>query len=267
MAAPISLCSRYIFGLRVDDVTYKESVDLCRRFIESGGHHRIVTPNPEFVIMARRDPAFLAVINSSSLSIPDGIGLVYASRIFKLPLREHVQGTDLCELLAAMAAREGYRLFLLGAAAGVAEAAAKKLAGRYPGLVVAGAYSGSPDPTDDDETVGAVRAAGKVDILLVAYGARNQELWLDRNLERSGVAVGIGVGGVFDYFSERVKRAPALVRKARLEWLYRLYKQPWRWRRQLSLYRFALTVLWSAAIGRKVVLTAPSIIPTDRTGT
>ncbi|MBI2863193.1 MAG: WecB/TagA/CpsF family glycosyltransferase [Chloroflexi bacterium] len=265
MADPISLSSRYILGLRVDDVTYEESVALCRRFVEWGGHHRIVTPNPEFVMLARRDRAFRDAINSSSLSIPDGIGLVYASRIFKLPLREHVQGTDLCELLAAQAAREGYRLFLLGAAEGVAGAAAARLAGRHPGLTVAGTYSGSPDPADDDNTVGAVRSAGRVDILLVAFGARAQEFWLARNLERSGAAVGIGVGGVLDYFSGRVRRAPLWVRRARFEWLYRLYKQPWRWRRQLSLYRFALTILLAAVTGDKAVLASTTILPAGRT--
>jgi N-acetylglucosaminyldiphosphoundecaprenol N-acetyl-beta-D-mannosaminyltransferase len=113
--------------------------------------------------------------------------------------------------------------------------------------VIAGAMPGSPEPADDVEVRAAIAASGAVDVLLVAYGAPKQELWLDRNLAALGIPVGIGVGGVFNYLSGDVPRAPAWVRRLHFEWLHRLVTQPWRWRRQLALPAFAALALLEAA--------------------
>jgi len=157
-------------------------------------------------------------------------------------LRERVAGVDLVERLAARAAGEGWRLFFLGAAPGVAQRAADLLRARNAGLVVCGTYAGSPAPEEEESIVERVRAT-RPDILLVAYGAPRQDLWLGRNLARTGATVGIGVGGVFDYLTGVAQRAPSWVRRLGFEWLHRLVHQPWRWRRQLALPHFALLVL------------------------
>ncbi|TAK35286.1 MAG: glycosyltransferase [Chloroflexota bacterium] len=243
-----------ILGVRVDDVTYGEALEFSRRFIRSGKPHLLVTVNTEFVVSAQKDARFRDVINTAALSVPDGGGLLLAGRIFGFPLREQVRGTDLADRLAELCALEGHRLFLLGAAEGVAAEAGRRLSTKYPGLQVAGTYGGSPDPGRDAEMVARVRQAGRVDVLLVAYGAPAQELWIARNLERLGTPVAMGVGGVFDYFSGRVPRAPKWMRDLGLEWLYRLVRQPWRWRRQLALPRFALTVLWSVLRRRQAIV-------------
>ncbi|HUX86212.1 MAG TPA: WecB/TagA/CpsF family glycosyltransferase [Chloroflexota bacterium] len=219
-----------------------EALAICRACLGSGQSHRIVTPNAEFVMAARHDPKFRQVLNDSTLAIPDGAGLLLAGRILGTPLREQVTGTDLADGLAGLAAREGGRVFLLGAAPGVAAAAATQLAVRHPGLIVAGTYAGSSEPEADDETRRVLGAAGQIDLILVAYGARKQEDWIVRNQAVLGIPLAIGVGGALDFFAGQVPRAPVWLRRAGFDWLFRLAVQPWRWRRQLALPRFVATV-------------------------
>ena len=232
-----------ILGVRLDDVTLNETLDIIEDFIASGQPHAIVTTNTEFVMAAQTDEEFRNILNSADLSFPDGVGLIWGLRLLGVQLREHVRGTDTVERLMERAATKGYNVFLLGGAEGVAEVAADKLRERYPRLKIAGTYAGSPDPMLDDVTVEIIRKAGHVDILLVAYGAPAQEKWIARNIHRLGVPVAMGVGGVFDFIAGRAKRAPLWVRRIELEWLYRLLQQPWRWRRQLALPKFAMRVL------------------------
>jgi N-acetylglucosaminyldiphosphoundecaprenol N-acetyl-beta-D-mannosaminyltransferase len=236
-----------VLGLRVDDVTYAEALFLLARAIRDRVPHLVTTPNPEFVMQARRDPEFRAVLDRAAINIPDGIGLVLAARLAGDRLREHVQGTDLVLRLAADSAKRGDRWFLLGGRGGVAERTAGVLQHDFPGLQIAGAMSGSPLVADDAAVQTAILAAGRVDVLLVAYGAPKQEYWLDRNLVALGIPVGIGVGGVFNYLSGAVPRAPRWVRRLHFEWLYRLITQPWRWRRQLALPAFAALAVGHAA--------------------
>jgi N-acetylglucosaminyldiphosphoundecaprenol N-acetyl-beta-D-mannosaminyltransferase len=234
-----------ILGVRIDDATYPEALAILEGAIRQRVPHVVTTPNPEFVMLARRDPTFRAVLQRAALNIPDGIGLVLAARLAGDRLRQHVQGTDLVLRLAEVSPRAGYRWFLLGGWGDVAERAARALQAGYPGLEIAGAAPGSPLPEDDAKTRRLIAAAGRVDVLLVAYGAPKQEQWLDRNLAALGIPVGIGVGGVFNYLAGDAPRAPVWLRRLHVEWLHRLITQPWRWRRQLALPRFA-----ALAVGR-----------------
>lgn len=229
-----------VLGVPVHDVTYDEAVAAIAAVIARGGRAQVTTPNPEFVMRARRDAAFQRVLQESWLNVPDGVGLLLAAWLQGRPLREQVRGTDLIEALARYGAPRGWRFFLLGAGPGVAELAAARLAQRYAGLVIAGTYGGSPRLEDDAVTVAAVQASAPVDVLLVAYGAPGQDLWIARNLPRLDVRVAMGVGGALDFLSGRVPRAPAWVRRSGFEWLYRLIRQPWRWKRQRVLPVFAL---------------------------
>jgi N-acetylglucosaminyldiphosphoundecaprenol N-acetyl-beta-D-mannosaminyltransferase len=235
-----SLC---IFGVRVDDVTFPEALALLRQFVASRAPHYVVTPNPEFVMLAQRDAAFRAALAGAALAIPDGGGLLLAARLWGRPFRQQVRGTDLVYRLATLGARDGQRWFLLGAAPGVAAAAGRRLMTRYSGLQVVGTFAGSPQAADDAGARDAIRAAGPVDVLLVAYGAPGQELWMARNAAALDVPVAIGVGGVLDFISGRVRRAPRWVRDLGLEWLFRLLVQPHRWHRQLALPQFAIRAL------------------------
>jgi N-acetylglucosaminyldiphosphoundecaprenol N-acetyl-beta-D-mannosaminyltransferase len=152
---------------------------------------------------------------------------------------------DLVDRLASLSADKGFRIYLLGAMPGVAERAAKVLCTHYAGLIVAGTDAGSPRAEDEAGIIAQVRAAHP-HILLVAYGAPAQDMWIARNLDRLGVPVCIGVGGAFDYLAGVHPLAPRWLRRIGLEWLHRLVTQPWRWRRMLALPRFMWRVLWKA---------------------
>jgi N-acetylglucosaminyldiphosphoundecaprenol N-acetyl-beta-D-mannosaminyltransferase len=204
----------------------------------------IASVNPERIMQARRETALGAILGRADLALADGIGVVWAARRLGHPLPARVSGVDFLEALAAYGARAGWRFFFLGGAPGAADAAAEVLRGRYPGFTLAGSYGGSADPADDGDTTEAVRAS-RAQLLFLAYGGGAEEAWLARNLVASGAVIGMGVGGAFDFISGRAQRAPKWMRDRGLEWLHRLSRQPWRWRRMLALPRFALLVLRS----------------------
>jgi len=244
------LSSIRILGVRVDDVTMPSTLAVIARMIREGGAHQIVTVNPEFIMRAEREPAFAAVLERADLAIPDGQGMLWAARLLGRPLQARVAGSDLVPLLAEQSAREGHRLFLLGAAQGVAEIAASCLEGRYPGVRIAGTHAGSPRVEDDAESRARIRDS-QPDVLLVAYGAPAQDMWIARNQPHLQVPVAIGIGGSLDFIAGVQKRAPLWMREHGLEWLYRLIRQPWRWRRMAVLPVFAGRVLAVRLQGRK----------------
>ncbi|MFQ5946032.1 MAG: WecB/TagA/CpsF family glycosyltransferase, partial [Anaerolineae bacterium] len=147
--------------------------------------------------------------------------------------------------LAGAAATRGWRLFLLGAAEGIAERASQALRERHPSLQVVGTLAGSPS-SDDEELISRAIRAARPHVLLVAFGAPIQDLWIAQNLDRLGVPVAMGVGGSFDFIAGLAPRAPGWMQRLGVEWLYRLIKEPWRWRRMLALPRFASRVLLQA---------------------
>ncbi len=230
-----------VLGVRVDVVTERQLLDIVSRWVAEGRPRQVATINPEFVMRARATPHFATVLEAADLATPDGVGVIWAARRQGVRIAERVGGADITLPLAQQCARLGHRLFLLGAAEGVAAEAARRLRQQLPSLQI-DAYSGSPDPASDAETVARVRAA-RPDVVLVAYGSPKQEFWIARNKEAAGAAVGIGVGGAVDYLAGVQQRAPALVRRLWLDWAFRLVTQPRRWRRMLALPRFAWAVL------------------------
>lgn len=231
-----------ILGIGVDPMTCEEVLDRIRYFVQEGDAHHVVTVNPEFVMLARSNEPFRQVLKGANLALADGIGVVWAARLLGHWLPGRVAGSDLVSYLARQAAELGWRLYFLGAAPGVAEQAASVLVKRYPRLRVAGTYSGSPARELEDAIVSRVHIA-RPDVLLVAYGAPAQDMWIARNKDRLGVPVAIGVGGALDFIAGQTRRAPRWVQWLGLEWLHRLIHQPWRWRRMLALPRFAGVVL------------------------
>ena len=202
--------------------------------VEEGGPHLVATVNPEFVMRARSDPEFARVLESASLCIPDGQGVVWAARRQGCEMSGPVTGVDLIPPLAALCAKHRWRIFLLGAAPGVADELAVRLRVEHPLLEV--------DAAADDGSAELVRER-KPHLLLVAFGAPKQEMWIDRVARAAGVPVAMGVGGSFDYLTGRVPRAPAWMRRAGLEWLFRLGRQPWRLKRMAVLPGYAIGVL------------------------
>ncbi len=208
----------------------------------------IVTYNPEYAIMARRDPAFLAALQAADLVTADGVGISLAARLHRhAPPVERITGVRLLGLLAAT----GAPIFLLGASPGVAEQAAEKLRATHPNAQIAGWWwEGTPNERDDAEAIRRIADSGAT-VVAVAYGAPGQIHWVERNraaLSELGVQIVIGVGGALDYWAGTAQLPPAPVRKLGLEWLYRLIREPWRWRRQLALPHFALLAGWEGLL-------------------
>jgi N-acetylglucosaminyldiphosphoundecaprenol N-acetyl-beta-D-mannosaminyltransferase len=214
----------------------------------------VVTLNPEYVMAARKDPEFAAAIRRADLITADGVGVAMSTRIDRRSRSkvERVTGVEIVRHLAEQSRDVRVPLFLLGADPGVAADAAWKLDQELPGVTIAGWWSeGSAEPIDDREAISRIHACG-ARAVAVAYGARGQVMWIDRNrdeLSAAGVRVAVGVGGAFDFIAGRVPRAPAFVQRIGLEWLYRLVREPWRWRRQLVLPQFALLVLKDRFLG------------------
>jgi N-acetylglucosaminyldiphosphoundecaprenol N-acetyl-beta-D-mannosaminyltransferase len=190
----------------------------------------VITLNPEMVMMARRSPAFSSVLESAALVVPDGIGLVRALRRRGHPEVERVGGADLIGAYLPQAERHAHRIALVGGAPGVAGAARDRMVEAHPRLQVVAVSDGPPERATALDV-----EQSHPEIVLAAFGAGWQELFLDRYLGPIGAATGIGVGGALDFLAGRVRRAPAAVRRLGLEWAWRLAVQPWRLRRQSVL--------------------------------
>lgn len=232
-----------ILGIPVHAVTMDETLALIEGYMDAPRVHQIATVNPEFVMTAQSDAAFRHTLLTADLCLPDGIGLLYAARRLGQTLPERVPGSELVYRLAERAAEKGWSLFLLGAGPGVAEEAAQLLRQRYPSLRIAGTYAGTPAVEENDDIVRRINDSGAT-LLFVAYGAPKQDKWVECNRTNlTTVRVAMGVGGSLDFITGRAVRAPQWAQDAGLEWLYRLYKEPWRWRRMLALPRFAWRVM------------------------
>jgi N-acetylglucosaminyldiphosphoundecaprenol N-acetyl-beta-D-mannosaminyltransferase len=231
-----------LLGVPIDPLTQAAAVDWVARAIAEGRPRLVISVNPERIMHARRDREFAAVLAGADLALADGAGVLWAARRLGHPLPQRVAGVDFVRALAARGAAEGWRFFFLGGGPGVAEGAGRALQESFPGFILAGTYAGSPQPSGDAASIEAVRSSG-AQVLLLAYGASAEEAWLARNLGRSGATIGMGVGGALDFISGRVHRAPPWMRERGLEWLHRLSREPWRWRRMLALPRFVIRVM------------------------
>ena len=241
--APASDQRIRLLGVPVDAITSRGWLAQIDDWMRQGGRARqVCTVNPEFIMIAQGDAIFRQLLQRAALCLPDGVGLLWACRRLGLPLPERVTGSDGLPMLARAAAERGWRLYLLGAAPGVAQRAAEVLQARHPALQIAGVYAGSPAAAEEDAIVARVNASG-ADLLFVAYGAPQQDKWIARNLPRLQVTMAMGVGGSLDFIAGVTPRAPLWLRQRGLEWLYRLLRQPWRWRRMLRLPRFVFAVL------------------------
>lgn len=241
-----------LLGVRVDSVDYGQTLAQIEQWVRdapSGPARQICTVNPEFIVDAQSDPAFRQVLNEADLCVADGAGVMVAARLLGKALPQRVTGSDGILHIAERAAQRNWRLFLLGAAPGIADAASQVLLERFPGTRIAGCYAGSPKANEWPFIVRKLRAA-KPDILFVAYGHPRQDFWIWSHKADLPCSVAMGVGGAFDYLAGVQPRAPEGMRRFGLEWLYRLATQPWRWRRMLKLPIFVALVLKQIVTGK-----------------
>ena len=231
-----------ILGVSVHNIARSQVLSLAEDFVRSGTPHHLVTVNPEYLVMAQSNRKFHDVLNQADLALIDGAGLAWGAWILGYGKPQRLPGVDVVDWLSGLATDRGLRVFFLGAMPGVAETAAAVLLRKYPKLNVAGTYAGSPNPSDEQTIIERIEAA-KPHLLFVAFGAPAQDLWIHRMQPRLQIPVAMGVGGTFDYLSGTVQRAPRWMQSLGLEWCYRLFREPWRWRRMLRLPYFVWLIV------------------------
>ncbi len=227
-----------ILGVEIHSVTTDEVLATVDRWLSDKGKPRIIcTTNADFVMKARRDGSFRQILNHADLSIPDGMAVVYASRILRRPLSETVSGRLIAPKLCRLAADRGWSVFFLGGRPGAASSTANRLRQEYPGFNVAGnfcpLFGFSLGDKEDKKAVDYVRDT-KPDILFVALGAPKQEKWIMAHMDDFNVPLSMGVGYAFDILGGLVSEPPYWMTRIGLEWLCRLAREPRRlWRRYL----------------------------------
>lgn len=246
-----------ILGIQVHCVDFDQTLQIIQEWLGATiplspidnitSTYQICTVNPEYIIDARRNPTFARVLKEASLAVPDGVGILWAAHVLGRPLCERVTGSDGIYRICERAAINGWRVFLLGAAPGIARCAAERLKNLYPGLGIAGTYSGDPHAQAWPEIKERLQRSHP-DILFVAFGHPQQDLWIARHRGELPVRLAIGVGGAFDFVAGAVPRAPRWMRRLGLEWLFRLIQQPSRLGRMMKLPIFVVMVLRKALV-------------------
>lgn len=231
-----------IYGIPVSKLNMKQTVDLVAQIIENRKPTQIITGNPIMVMTALENPSYMAMMRQADLVVPDGAGLVWASRFIGNPVAERVAGYDLLHELMKVGEQRDWKVFLLGASPEVIVAAGEKLRSMYPGIRLVGCKDGYFSEEQDEEVIAEIREAAP-DLLFVGRSADKQEPWIAKYKNRLGVPVVMGVGGSFDVLSGKLKRAPVLFQRLHLEWFFRLLQEPWRYKRMLALPKFVMKVI------------------------
>lgn len=234
-----------VLGVGIDNLTLSEAVDKALSLISEHRCAYMVTPNPEIVMAAWDDPKVSKAIENADLVIPDGVGVMQAARILGTPLREHMPGIDAATEIIKRLASRGGSVFLYGARPGVAEKAAERMKQRFPGLVICGTNDGYGN--DDGAVVSKINAA-KPDFVMVCLGVPKQELWMAKHAAKLDAGLMAGLGGTIDVFSGQAKRAPLIWQKLNLEWLYRCFEEPKRFRKIKRIPQFIIKA-WRKRLG------------------
>ncbi|MEK3719090.1 WecB/TagA/CpsF family glycosyltransferase [Paenibacillus sp. FSL H8-0034] len=219
-----------------------ETVDLITHMIESREPHQIITANPIMVMSAVDSSAYMQLLQAADLVVPDGAGIVWAANYVGNPVAERVTGFDLLHRMMQLGEPKGWKVYLLGASPEMIEAAASSLKRQYPALQLVGYRDGYFQADEDAAVIANIREHDP-DILLIGRSADKQEPWIAQYKQQLRVPVIMGVGGSFDVLSGKLKRAPVLFQRLRLEWFYRLLQEPWRYKRMLVLPKFAMKVI------------------------
>ncbi len=228
--APDSLT---ILGMPIRNLTMSEAVQAMADFLNGTQPRQVCFVNADCANLAYRDPEYLSVLRTADLCLADGIGIKLAGKLLGREIRQNVNGTDLFPRLCEALAGSPHSLYLLGARPGIAEAVRDWISQNYPGARVAGCRHGYFPPEEEPAVLREIAASG-ASLLLVSFGAPRQDKWIRRHLPETGVKVAMGVGGLMDFYSGRIPRAPQWMRDIGFEWIFRFYQEPGRmWRRYL----------------------------------
>ena len=231
-----------ILGCNVDNVDTSLTLQIIDSYIKERTPRHIITLNAEIIYRALNEPTLKEIINDADLVTPDGAGVVWAAKHLGVPLKERVTGIDLLTKISSLAPQKGWKLYFYGGAEGVCAEAKAKLEKQFTGINIVGTKHGFLSHEETQEMIADIKAS-QPDIIFVALGAPRQEYWIKEHKAKLGIPVSIGVGGSFDVIAGKAKRAPVIMQNLKLEWLYRLAKEPWRYKRMLALPKFVIEVM------------------------
>jgi N-acetylglucosaminyldiphosphoundecaprenol N-acetyl-beta-D-mannosaminyltransferase len=222
-----------ILGIPINNCTMTEALETISEWSHEEGHHQVCFVNADCANIAYLDRAYLQVLRGADLCLADGIGLKLAGKILGQEVKQNVNGTDLFPKLCEVLSGKPVGLFLLGARDGVAQGVADWVRTHFPQVRVCGWQHGYFSSEEEAAVVQRIRDSG-AHILLVAFGAPKQDMWIEKHLKDTGARVAMGVGGLFDFYSGRISRAPEWIREIGMEWVYRLIQEPGRlWKRYI----------------------------------
>lgn len=230
-----------ILGVDVSPVTMEDALEKVDEIIRERKPEFIVAINPEKIMKSLEDEKLKDLLNSACINLPDGVGILIASKLKGGRVKYRVTGIDLMLNICGRASNSGYRVYLLGALPGTADKAAEKLKEKYPGIIISGTHDGYFEGTE--ESLISEIASSNSDVLFVALGSPKQEYWIKNNMDKLNVPLLMGVGGSYDVICGNIERAPAWMRQLGLEWLFRLIKEPWRIKRMAVLPVFLAAAL------------------------
>jgi N-acetylglucosaminyldiphosphoundecaprenol N-acetyl-beta-D-mannosaminyltransferase len=248
------------FGVKISPVSMEEALDKIEDFIADGTPHHVLTSDANAILTSKNDEDYAAIMRRAAMITPDGFGVIWGARLLNLPIYERVTGVDMVTGICERAAAKGYRLYILGSEEGVAATAARNLMERYPGLQVVGTHHGfwrrdgkaeGLTTEQADMKIADEIAANRVDVLFVAMGIPMQEKFIAAQLERMKTPVALGVGGSFDVYAGKFNRAPQYVQRMGMEWLYRVWIDPSRWKRMGYVPKFMVVALRTWIFGSK----------------
>lgn len=220
-----------ILGININNYTMSEAIDVIMTSLADTKSRQICFVNADCANIAYTNPDYLKVLNSSSMCLADGVGLKLAGKLLGQDIAQNVNGTDMFPLLCKALEQSDFRLFLLGARPEVVEGVAEYVSSGFPDLKLCGYHHGYFTPEEQPEILEKIRDSG-AHLLLVAFGAPKQDQWIHDNLIQTNVTVAMGVGGLFDFYSGRIPRAPVWMREIGMEWFYRFTREPGRlWKR------------------------------------
>lgn len=232
-----SIPVKKVLGTAVATLDMEGALQAIRVMLASGKSHLVVTADANCLVLAKDDSQFASELAQASLITADGAGVVWALKRQGVILEQKVSGVELAERLIEASAREDTRLFFLGAAPGIAQEAADRMLAKYPGAKIVGFHHGFFGPDEEGTILSEIQKANP-NVLLVAMGMPKQERFLLRNFDKLPPLVGMGVGGTLDVFSGRVKRAPKIFQKLKMEWLWRSVLNPKKYQKLINLPRF-----------------------------
>lgn len=231
------LQSILIDGLPVANLTRDEALHMFESLLSSKRQHMVCFLNAETVVLAHHNKEFRKILLGASLRLVDGAGMQWAANLQGRKFLDNLNGTDLFPYICRLLEKNGNRIFLLGSKRGVARKAGEWIRTRYKNVRIAGTHDGYFSKQDESDVIKLIHDT-KPDVLFVGMGSPYQEVWIYNHLKQTGAKIAMGVGGLFDYYSDSIMRAPIWMRKMCIEWLWRWLVEPWRWKRMLRLIEF-----------------------------